>query len=108
MVAPTTESSDSKEPEVFNPLVILQLKAYLKTLIGYALKDAPKEKAAQFVYDKLPDEIVELLGLDNWFELLIEVAPEAKPHEAYLTEVREKALAMFDDADDEPEEPAAA
>jgi hypothetical protein len=108
MVAPTTESSDSKEPDVYNPLVLLQLKAYLKTLIGYASKDAPKEKAAQFVYDKLPDEIVELLALDNWFDLLIEVAPEAKPHEKYLTEVREKALAMFDDADDEPEEPAAA
>lgn len=107
VVAPI-ESSEPKETEVFNPLVLLQLKAYLKTLISYAAKDAPKPKAAQFVYDKLPDEIVELLALDNWWDLLVEVAPEVKPYQSYLTEVREQALALFEDGEEDPEEPKAA
>lgn len=97
----------TQEQAVFNPLVILQLKAYLRTLLKMAEDNKPVEAGAQFVYDKMPDEIVELMGLDSWLDLLIEVSPESQRHEAWLTQVREQALALFDQGDDEGEPEAA-
>jgi hypothetical protein len=43
--------------------------------------------------------LVELLFLDNWFELLSAVAPEVVPHQAWLTGARDGAMALFDAAD---------
>jgi len=95
------------EAPVFNPLVVLQLKAYLRTLIKMAEAHKPVEEAARFVYEKMPDEIVELMGLDNWLDLLIEVAPETEKHAEWLMRVRDQALAMFDQGEDESEPEAA-
>ena len=92
---------------MFNPLVVLQLKAYLRTLIKMAEAHKPVEEAARFVYEKMPDEIVELMGLDNWLDLLIEVAPETEKHAEWLMRVRDQALAMFDQGEDESEPEAA-
>jgi hypothetical protein len=69
----------------------------------------PVDKAADFVYDKLPDDLVEIMLLDNWFDLLSGFAPGVKPHEDWLRQVRDKAIAMFDvedevDVEAEPEE----
>lgn len=86
-----------------NPLVIIKLKAYLKTLTDMAVALTPVDKAADFVYDKLPDDLVEIMLLDNWFDLLAGFAPGVKPHEEWLRQVRDKAIAMFD-VEDEPEE----
>ena len=86
-----------------NPLVIIKLKAYLKTLTDMAVALTPVDKAADFVYDKLPDDLVEIMLLDNWFDLLSGFAPGVKPHEEWLRQVRDKAIAMFD-VEDEPEE----
>ena len=104
---PQPENQPQGENEVFNPLVILQLKAYLRTLLKMAQENKSIDVGAQFVYDKMPDEIVELMGLDSWLELLIEVAPESKKHEAWLTQVRDKALTLFDHVDDAGEPEAA-
>jgi len=100
----TNPQPDQEQQAVFNPLVILQLKAYLRTLIKMAEDQKHIDAGAQFVYDKLPDEIVELMNLDNWFDLLYEVAPGVEQHKAWLTKVRDQALTMFDqvDEDDDP------
>lgn len=97
-----------KENAVFNPLSILQLRAYLKTLLKMAERQEPVEKAAQFVYDKAPDEILDIMALESWQDLLEEVAPEAKEHRVFLKLVRERALAMFDEEEDDDGQPAAA
>lgn len=94
-----TPTESPKEAAVFNPLSILQLRAYLKTLLKMAEKDEPVAKAATFVYDKAPDEILDIMALDSWQELLEEVAPEAKQHRDYLQRVRDAAMAMFDEDD---------
>jgi len=94
---PTTED------DMANPLVIIKLKAYLKTLTDMAVALTPVDKAADFVYDKLPDDLVEIMLLDNWFDLLSAFAPGVKPHEEWLRQVRDKAIEMFD-VEDEPEE----
>ncbi|NCA25188.1 MAG: hypothetical protein EBS91_11490, partial [Betaproteobacteria bacterium] len=108
---PEVDLTPNPQPEgeqpVFNPLVILQLKAYLRSLLKMAENKKPVDIGAQFVYDKMPDEIVELMGLDNWLELLIEVSPDAEKYSAWLTEVRNQALTMFDQGEDESEPEAA-
>ena len=104
---PQPNPQPNEEQAVFNPLVILQLKAYLKTLVNMAETNQPVEKCAAFVYDKMPDEIVELMSLDNWFELLLEVAPEVSKHESWFVQVRNAALGMFDQFDDEGDDKAA-
>lgn len=91
---------------MFNPLILLNLRGYLKTLIANAVKGVSVEKSAQLVYDKLPDEIVDLMALDNWWDLLVEVDAHVEPHKAYLTKVRDTALAKFEVDEDDEEDPA--
>ena len=95
----------TNEDDMANPLVIIKLKAYLKTLTDMAVALTPVDKAADFVYDKLPDDLIEIMLLDNWFELLSGFAPAVKPHEDWLRQVRDKAMAMFEIEDEaEPED----
>jgi len=94
------------EDEVNHLKYIFKLRAYLSALVDFAVKLAPAETAAQFVVDKLPDELIEIMELPNWFEQLAHVAPEVKKHEEYLRKVRDLALSMID-YDDEPEAPSA-
>jgi hypothetical protein len=94
------------EDEVNHLKYIFKLRAYLSALVDFAVKLAPAETAAQFVVEKLPDELIEIMELPNWFEQLAHVAPEVKKHEEYLRKVRDLALSMID-YDDEPEVPAA-
>jgi hypothetical protein len=100
---PQPQPNPTNEDDMANPLVIIKLKAYLKTLTDMAVALTPVDKAADFVYDKLPDDLVEIMLLDNWFDLLSGFAPGVKPHEEWLRQVRDKAIAMFD-VEDEPEE----
>jgi hypothetical protein len=87
----------NKEADDMNPITLIKLRGYLKTLVGYAEKKAPTSEAAQFVYEKLPDDLIEMMELPTWFELLGAVAPEVKAHQDYLTTVRNEALGMFQD-----------
>lgn len=79
-----------------NILTMMKLKGYLKTLTDMAQSNKPVSEGAQFVYDKLPDDLIEIMALDNWFNLLSGVVAEVKPHEKWLREVRDAALALFD------------
>jgi len=82
---------------------LFKLRAYLSALVDMATKAIPPEKTAEFVVDKLPDELLEIMELPNWFEQLAAVAPEVKNHEAYLRQVRDLALSMLE-FDDEGED----
>ena len=81
-------------------MTMIKLKGYLKTLCSMATSNQNIEKGAQFVYEKLPDDLIEIMALDNWFELLSGVVDEVKPFEAWFRAVRDKAMTMF-----EPETP---
>ena len=100
------DQKPQSEDEVNHLKYIFKLRAYLSALVDFAVKLAPAETAAQFVVEKLPDELIEIMELPNWFEQLAHVAPEVKKHEEYLRKVRDLALSMID-YDDEPEAPAA-
>lgn len=79
-----------------NFLTMLTLKAHLKSLVAFAVKNAPIEKAAQYVFDRLPDDLLEIMESDEWFTLLAQVAPETKDHKDYLEKVRAAALKLFE------------
>jgi hypothetical protein len=91
----TQEQSDMKM------FTAIKLKSYLKTLIDLAVKKTPITTAAEFVYEKIPDELIEIMALDNWFDLLSFVAPDVKDHREWLQQVRDTALAMFEEAENE-------
>ena len=91
----TQEQSDMKM------FTAIKLKSYLKTLIDLAVKKTPVTTAAEFVYEKIPDELIEIMALDNWFDLLSFVAPDVKDHREWLQQVRDAALAMFEEAENE-------
>jgi hypothetical protein len=91
----TQEQSDMKM------FTAIKLKSYLKTLIDLAVKKTPITTASEFVYEKIPDELIEIMALDNWFDLLSFVAPDVKDHREWLQQVRDTALAMFEEAENE-------
>lgn len=91
----TQEESDMKM------FAMIKLKSYLKTLIDLAIKKTPVEQGAEFVYEKIPDDLIEIMALENWFDLLTFVAPDVKDHKEWLQQVRDKALAMFEEAEAE-------
>ena len=91
----TQEESDMKM------FTMIKLKSYLKTLIDLAIKKTSVEQGAEFVYEKIPDDLIEIMALDNWFDLLTFVAPDVKEHREWLQQVRDKALAMFEEAEAE-------
>jgi hypothetical protein len=91
------------EDEVNHLKYIFKLRSYLSALVDFAVKLAPAETTAQFVVDKLPDELIEIMELPNWFEQLAQVAPEVQKHEEYLRRVRDLALSMID-YEDEPDD----
>jgi hypothetical protein len=91
----TQEESDMKM------FTMIKLKSYLKTLIDLAIKKTSVDQGAEFVYEKIPDDLIEIMALDNWFDLLTFVAPDVKEHREWLQQVRDKALAMFEEAEAE-------
>jgi hypothetical protein len=96
---PTQTTPQSEEQMQFGKY-LFKLRAYLSALVDMATKAIPPEKTAEFVVDKLPDELLEIMELPNWFEQLAAVAPEVKNHEVYLRQVRDLALGMLEFEDE--------
>lgn len=83
-----------------NLMTMIKLKGYLKSLCDMAQAEKSIAEGANFVYDNLPDDLIEIMMLDNWFDLLSGVAPEVKPHEVWLKNVRDMAIGMFQDPEE--------
>jgi len=96
---PIQDSPQSEDQMQFGKY-LFKLRAYLSALVDMATRAIPPEKTAEFVVDKLPDELLEIMELPNWFEQLAAVAPEVKNHEAYLRQVRDLALGMLEFEDE--------
>lgn len=97
VAAQAAAPAQPQEPDDMNPITLLKLRGYLKTLVWCAERNAPTDEAARFVYDKLPDDLIDMMELDSWFDLLGAVAPEVKAHREYLTTVRNAALTLFNE-----------
>ena len=95
-----TQQIQQPEGDNVNIMTMIKLKGYLKTLCDMATTK-PVHEGAAFVYEKLPDDLIEIMALENWFDLLSGVAPEVKPHEKWFKDVREMALGKFETGDEE-------
>jgi uncharacterized membrane protein len=94
------QSVQQNEPQMENDvnlMTMVKLKSYLTSLTNLAEKNESIEVGAKFVYDNLPDDLIEIMELPNWFELLSGVAPGVKKHEEWLKKVRDSALKLFDE-----------
>ena len=94
------QPQETQEQADMKALTMLKLRGYLKQLVILAEQKKTTDEGAKFVYDVLPDELVEIMDLPNWFELLSVVAPEVKAHEPWMRETREKSLKMFEIQDE--------
>lgn len=82
-----------------NPMAILKLRGYMSQLIDMAVKGESPDAGAALIFEKLPDDFIELMALPNWFDALKLVSNGVEPHQVWLTEARDKALAMFEAPD---------
>lgn len=99
-----TPANASTEDEPVKITTAFKLRAYLKALIDMAKANDPVPKAAQFVYEKLPDDLLDMMELPAWFEMLASVAPEVRDHREYITKVRDAAMALLNEPEgDQPQ-----
>lgn len=100
--APPPSSIPPENPEMVNPLEIIKLRGHLQNLISMAKNGDPTQKGADLIFEKLPDDFIDVLELPNWFEALTAFAPDVAPFQTWFMQARDLALAMFD----APETPA--
>jgi len=85
---------------------IAELKRQLGEVIAMAARGEQSSEGAALLYEKLPDEAIDLLLHASWFDLLCQFEPACKPHEAWFREAHAMVLQMLEedatqDADDE-------
>ncbi len=92
---------------------IAALQKHLRNLVKLAAANVDPELGADMVYDHLPDELVDGLAAENWFDLLSGFEPAVTPHREWFTKVRDIAVQWFEhghpdeqDQDDATGEPA--
>lgn len=93
---PNHQPPEPQGTEDVNFNLINTLKTNLNHLIGKALAGADVQETAQYVYDELPDEMIDALFDDSWWEALKMLAPEVEPHHEWFVKVRDAALPLFD------------
>lgn len=88
-------------------LMATRLRAYVFQLLTWARKDegridgAHVENGAGLVADKMPDEWLDLLELDDWWLMFSAQVPEAVPYQAWFTAARDRAMVMLSDEGEE-------
>lgn len=88
------------QPNDKPPMNIAEQKGYLATLVAMSKAKMPTSEAAEFIYQKLHDDLIEALHRDDWFELLSNIMGDLSAEKEWLTTTRNEALALFG----EPEE----
>lgn len=94
--APVAAPAPESQPLDAQTVTVLKLNAYLASIVKMAEENKDPQEAADFIIEHLPDEMLELLELPNWFELLASYAPAVAPHRDWLFKVHPL---MFDSTD---------
>jgi hypothetical protein len=101
---PGDVAQNSNQQTEGEPMGVLILRGLMSKLLGMAATGKSSDEGAEFIADKLPDEILQYLDLPNWFDILCSFAPDCAKHREWLTEAKAKADALLDAPDDEPAE----
>jgi hypothetical protein len=93
--APTTEGNENVD------IPALALLGHLRRLVTMAQTNVDPQVGADLIYEKLPDEFIDLMAADEWFTMLEQVAPAVSAHKEWVTKARDLAMAQFatDDAE---------
>lgn len=81
---------------------MLVLRGQLQTLVDMAARSDSIEAGAQFVADKLPDDLLGYLPLPNIIDVLAAVNPKVRDHEAWILSVRDRAVQLLAEDGDAP------
>jgi hypothetical protein len=101
IAAQAQAQSESEEPEE-DPQ---NLRGLLQQLLAHRGQENDIPKAAMFIYESMPDNIVEIMFSQVWWLALSAAAPEVKPHKEWLKAVRTVAMDLFEQGDQEEGEP---
>jgi hypothetical protein len=93
--APGQPPESDEMPLASDALTAFKLRAYVASLCMMARTKMATDKGAALVYEKMPEEWIDMLDLPNWWEMFIIAVPDAKDHFAWFAEVRDKVLAML-------------
>jgi hypothetical protein len=94
--APVQSQPEPQGNEDVNFNLINTLKTQLHHLLIKATANADIQETAQYVYDELPDEMIDAFFDDAWWDALKMLAPEVEPHREWFVKVRDAALPLFD------------
>lgn len=98
---PAAHQAPQTEEEEMQLLAVLQMKAALRELLKRAKSNADISESAEWLAEKLPDDLIEPFFSAEWWSLLTQFAPEISPYQEWATKVREAAQPLFE-VDEEP------
>lgn len=87
---PTPQSEDEMIAE-------LAIRGLLEDLCQLAADGKPASEGGEFIYEKLPDQMIEHMQQRYWFEMVALKFPFVKPHEKWLREAKAEADKIFAD-----------
>lgn len=79
------------------------LRGLLTQLLAIHGQENDIAQGAMFVYEKMPDDIVEIMFSGVWWLALSAAAPDVKAHKEWLTNVRTVAMQLFEQNEQEGE-----
>lgn len=85
-------------------LVQMMIRNYIGQLLRMIDRKQPPIDGGKFIYDKLPDDMIEHLDSEGWFEQLAQFDARIVPHRAWFEAAKSEADKLF--AEDEGPEPA--
>jgi hypothetical protein len=86
------------------PLEVFELRQSIELLCKMAAAKQPAAKGGQLIYERMPDEMLDHMDSENWFDLVAQVFPIIRPHEAWLREAKAEADKLFAADENEPEQ----
>lgn len=99
MSNPTPAPVVQSEPAESEPKEIRKLRRTLEMLVAMAECGDEIDDGAEVVYMHCPDELLDHLGHDQWWPLLMQFAPGVEAHQEWFTKVRDRVIAMMADDD---------
>lgn len=84
----TTKTSIPPKQDEKTPMIKELEDLLAQALVLAATNDTQSaEQAAELLYERLPDELLDLIHDPNWFQILSNVAPQVIAHQTWLTSV---------------------
>jgi hypothetical protein len=92
------EQTLNTEPHTGNDsMIAMILRGASDELIRLAASGESPENGGDFIYRSLPDDLVPMLALPNWFEIVAHHAPALAEHRAWVEQAKAHADTLFHD-----------